>query len=76
LCQQCLDNPNINIELARERLLTHLGQQSLSMKEVRADEVAVAAGFKSRSQVIRERGGNPLMVGEQIAAEQPFAKPE
>ncbi len=38
-------------------------------KEVRADTEAVLAGFKSRSQVIRERGGNPADVTEQIAAE-------
>ncbi len=38
-------------------------------KEVRADTEAVLAGFKSRSQVIRERGGNPADITEQIAAE-------
>jgi len=29
----------------------------------------VNAGFKSRSQVIRERGGNPLTVCEQLDSE-------
>jgi len=38
-------------------------------KEVTAEEKAVQAGFKSRSQVIRERGGNPQDVFEQIKQE-------
>ena len=38
-------------------------------REVNAEEKAVAAGFKSRSQVVRERGGNPQDVFEQIKQE-------
>lgn len=38
-------------------------------KEVTAEEKSVQAGFKSRSQVIRERGGNPQDVFEQIKQE-------
>src|SRR5690606_29130882 len=38
-------------------------------KEVTAEEKAVAAGFKSRAQVIRERGGNPQDTFEQIKQE-------
>jgi capsid protein len=38
-------------------------------KEVTAEEKAVTAGFKSRAQVIRERGGNPQDVFEQIKQE-------
>ena len=38
-------------------------------KEVTAEEKAVAAGFKSRAQVIRERGGNPQDTFEQIKLE-------
>ena len=32
------------------------------LKEIHAEEKAVQAGFKSRSQVIRERGNNPSIV--------------
>ncbi len=39
------------------------------VKEITAEEKAVQAGFKSRSQVIRERGGNPDDVFEQIRRE-------
>jgi len=39
------------------------------LKEVKADVEVVAAGFKSRSQVIRERGGDPVSVCEQIKVE-------
>lgn len=39
------------------------------LKEVKADVEAVEAGFKSRSQVIRERGGDPVSVCEQIKVE-------
>jgi lambda family phage portal protein len=38
-------------------------------KEGEAEMIAVSAGFKSRSQVIRERGGNPQDVFEQIKQE-------
>ena len=38
-------------------------------KEVTAEEKSVAAGFKSRGQVIRERGGNPQDTFEQIKQE-------
>lgn len=38
-------------------------------KEITAEEKAVQAGFKSRAQVIRERGGNPQDVFEQIKQE-------
>ena len=38
-------------------------------KEGEAEMIAVGAGFKSRSQVIRERGGNPQDVFEQIKQE-------
>lgn len=38
-------------------------------KEGEAEQLAVSAGFKSRSQVIRERGGNPQDVFEQIKQE-------
>jgi len=40
------------------------------LKEVKADVEAVNAGFKSRSQVIRERGGDPITVCDQKAREQ------
>lgn len=39
------------------------------VKEITAEEKAVQAGFKSRSQVIRERGGNPDDIFEQIRRE-------
>jgi lambda family phage portal protein len=39
------------------------------LKEIHAEEKAVQAGFKSRSQVIRERGNNPATVNEQIKRE-------
>lgn len=39
------------------------------LKEIHAEEKAVQAGFKSRSQVIRERGNNPSIVNEQIKRE-------
>jgi lambda family phage portal protein len=39
------------------------------LKEIHAEEKAVQAGFKCRSQVIRERGSNPAMVNEQIKRE-------
>lgn len=38
-------------------------------KEVTAEEKAVAAGFKSRAEVIRARGGNPQDTFEQIKQE-------
>lgn len=38
-------------------------------KEITAEEKAVQAGFKSRAQVIRERGHNPAMVFDQIKKE-------
>lgn len=38
-------------------------------KEGEAEMIAVGAGFKSRAQVIRERGGNPQDVFEQIKQE-------
>jgi capsid protein len=38
-------------------------------REVTAEEKAVQAGFKSRTQVIRERGGNPQDIFEQIKQE-------
>lgn len=38
-------------------------------KEITAEEKAVQSGFKSRAQVIRERGGNPQDVFEQIKQE-------
>ena len=39
------------------------------LKEINAEEKAVQAGFKARSQVIRERGNNPNIVNEQIKRE-------
>lgn len=39
------------------------------LKEIHAEEKSVQAGFKSRSQVIRERGNNPTTVNEQIKRE-------
>lgn len=38
-------------------------------KEVDADAIAVEKRFKSRTQIIRERGGDPDVVEEQIKAE-------
>lgn len=38
-------------------------------REVAAEEKSVQSGFKSRTQVIRERGGNPQDVFEQIKQE-------
>ena len=38
-------------------------------KEIEADQVAVQAGFKSRHQVIRERGYDPDIVDQQRAAD-------
>ncbi|MGZ4954133.1 MAG: phage portal protein [Methylobacter sp.] len=38
-------------------------------KEVKAELAAVQAGFKSKTQVIRERGTNPQDVRDQIASE-------
>ena len=38
-------------------------------KEGEAEMIAVGAGFKTRAQVIRERGGNPQDVFEQIKQE-------
>lgn len=40
------------------------------LKEIQAEELSVQAGFKSRNQVIRERGYNPSYVLEQIKQEQ------
>ena len=34
-------------------------------KEIEADKLAVEAGFKSRPQVIRERGGDPAAVDKE-----------
>lgn len=55
-------------------------------KEIEADALAVEKGFKSRSQVIRERGGDPSVVDKEIQMEaeaaeklkpkQPEVKPE
>lgn len=39
------------------------------VKEIAAEKAAVDAGFKSKSQVIREQGQNPDTVREEIAAE-------
>lgn len=39
------------------------------VQDVQADAAAVKAGFKTRSQVIRERGGSPETVREERAAE-------
>lgn len=39
------------------------------LKDWQGEKLAVDAGFKSRSQVIRERGGNPDQVDEERAAE-------
>ena len=44
------------------------------VKEVTAEERQVAAGFKSRSQVIRERGQNPRDVEDQIDRERKLAR--
>ena len=38
-------------------------------KEIEADAMAVQSHFKSRHQVIRERGGDPAIVDEQIKAD-------
>lgn len=39
------------------------------LKEVQADIKAIESGLKSRAQVIRDRGGDPAVVDEQIAAD-------
>jgi len=39
------------------------------LKEAKADEVAVANGFKSQAQVIKDRSGNPDDVIDQVEAE-------
>lgn len=58
-----------------KRTLWNAGFQGPTMpwidpkKEGEAEQLAVSAGFKSRSQVIRERGGNPQDVFEQIKQE-------
>lgn len=44
-------------------------------KEIEADALAVENGFKSRHQVIRDRGGDPQAVDEQIKADE-FVKKE
>lgn len=38
-------------------------------KEMEADAIAVDSGFKSRHQVIRERGGDPDIVDQQLQAD-------
>ena len=43
-------------------------------KEFTAEEKAVQSGFKSRAQVIRERGGNPQDVFDQIKQERDAEK--
>jgi lambda family phage portal protein len=43
-------------------------------KEAEADGIAVENGFKSRHQVIRERGGDPRLVDQELAADT-FEKP-
>jgi lambda family phage portal protein len=43
-------------------------------REVEAEKINVRAGFKSLTQVIRDRGGNPWEVIEQIAEERRFAR--
>jgi hypothetical protein len=40
------------------------------LKDVQAEKAAVDAGFKARSAVIEERGEDPEIVDEQIAADQ------
>ena len=44
-------------------------------KEIEADVAAIDNGIKARHQVIRERGGDPRLVDEQIQADL-FKKPE
>lgn len=39
------------------------------LKEIKAEELAVQAGFKSRTQVIRERGVNPQDTRNQLVSE-------
>lgn len=66
---------NIPAGSINQRTLWNAGFQGPTMpwidpqKEVTAEEKSVSAGFKSRSQVIRERGGNPQDVFEQIKQE-------
>ena len=43
-------------------------------KEIEADQLAVEARFKSRNQVIRDRGGDPSVVNEQIQLEIEYDK--
>lgn len=43
--------------------------QTHPVQDVQADIMAVRAGFKTRAQVIRERGGDPTRILEQRAAE-------
>lgn len=67
-----LDVPDGSIN---QRTLKKAGFQGPNMpwidpkKEGEAEMIAVGAGFKSRAQVIRERGGNPQDVFEQIRQE-------
>lgn len=67
-----LDIPDGSIN---QRSLKKAGFQGPNMpwidpkKEGEAEMIAVGAGFKSRAQVIRERGGNPQDVFEQIRQE-------
>ena len=67
-----LDVPEDSIN---QRSLKKAGFQGPNMpwidpkKEGEAEMIAVGAGFKSRAQVIRERGGNPQDVFEQIKQE-------
>jgi capsid protein len=42
--------------------------------EIEADALAVENRFKSRHQIIRERGGNPAIIDEEIKADE--MKPE
>jgi lambda family phage portal protein len=67
-----LDVPDGSIN---QRTLKKAGFQGPNMpwidpkKEGEAEMIAVGAGFKSRAQVIRERGGNPQDLFEQIRQE-------
>ncbi len=45
-------------------------------KEMKADVLAVQAGFKGRHQVIRERGGDPVSVDEMRAQDTEGPEPE
>ncbi|MEE9452556.1 MAG: prohead protease/major capsid protein fusion protein [Gammaproteobacteria bacterium] len=66
LCQQCLDNPNISIEAARERLLTHLGQQSLSVDG--GQRISLIADERDK---FRQGVENALLVRCQLADAEP-----